>query len=352
MLTGKNGILTQANEAKQKSEIETEKELVKLAHQQWKILESTGGDISEVSVDGGTVQKSEDGQSLIVSFSQTGNAYKIDKAGNITDPSAVQYDTVPDDFWIVSSGSLTINSEYLTPATYTGAYAYSNNSNSVGKFTCKYTKLEIPSVVNGTTVTKIDNKMPNLLNVTNVKVSGGITEIGDQSLVRWAALTNIELPNSLTKIGNGAFAGCASLRNIDIPTGVTSIGGGAFESCISLENVTIPDSVTSIGNESSGYHLGNGSYLYGGRTFKDCIKLKRIYIPSSVSSIGTTSALFSNSDWHGLFNGCSSDLKIYCGASNAQSGWVSGWNKYNSSSTLTTNYGYTRAAYESAIAGN
>jgi len=348
MLTGENGILNQANQAKEETEIATEEELVKLAQQEWKILELTGGDTSGLSKDGMSVQESADGESLIVTFAETGNSYKIDKAGNITDPTipSIQYDTVPDDFWVVSSGSLTINSEYLTTASYSAAQygAYSNYANNTGIFTCDYTKLVIPSEVNGTAITKLDNKMPNLLNVTHVKVESGITEIGLHAFVRWTSLIDVDLPNTVTTIGNGAFAGCSKLETIELPTSVTSIGSGAFYSCVNLKNITIPDSVTSIGNVSDPMVNSNG--LLSGDTFRGCTGLRAIYIPSSVVNMG---AYAGNS----LFVGCSSALQIYCGASEAQSGWVSGWNNYDIvTSPLNVNYGYTRAAYENAIAGN
>ena len=51
---------------------------------------------------------------------------------------------------------------------------------------------------------------------------------------------------SVTRLGHGAFFGCSS-TSITIPNGVTRIDSYVFEGCRSLTNITIPSSVTSIG---------------------------------------------------------------------------------------------------------
>ena len=69
--------------------------------------------------------------------------------------------------------------------------------------------------------------------------------------------TNPEIPSaingvSVTEIGESAFENCTSLTSVTIPDSVTSIGFCAFYNCKSLTSVTIPDSVTSIGDYA--YH--------------------------------------------------------------------------------------------------
>lgn len=236
---------------------------------------------------------------------------------------------------------LTINSEYLTKVNYSGAYQ-GKPSWSAGTFNCDYTRLEIPSKVNGKKVDTINERMPNLLNVTHIKVSEEIEELGLQAFSRWTSLKSVKLPTTLKTVGNGAFAGCSTLKNIVIPNGVTFIGGYAFANCSNLENITIPDSVVNIGNAQS---YNYGCTVAGGYTFSGCTSLKNIYIPANVSEIG-------NSIFGTFYSGQYNDTKIYCGATGPQSGWVSGWNGDGYSSTITINYGYTREAYESAIAGN
>ena len=50
--------------------------------------------------------------------------------------------------------------------------------------------------------------------MTSVKLSEGLTRIGDQTFGRCNALETIEIPASLTSIGNDAFKNCAKLRSI------------------------------------------------------------------------------------------------------------------------------------------
>ena len=62
-------------------------------------------------------------------------------------------------------------------------------------------------------------------------------------------LKTVILPSELKTIGEMAFYNCEGLTSITIPDGVTSIGDEAF-SHSSLTSITIPDNVTSIGNSA------------------------------------------------------------------------------------------------------
>jgi hypothetical protein len=78
----------------------------------------------------------------------------------------------------------------------------------------------------------------------------------------------------------------------------------------------------------------------GNSVFGDCSSLKKVYIPKSVTTINASQ--FYNSP----FRGCSSTLKIYCGASSKQSGWGTYWNYYNTSGQLSVTYNTTREQYD------
>lgn len=73
-------------------------------------------------------------------------------------------------------------------------------------------------------------------------------------------LKTVILPKNLKTIDSGAFLGCEILSNITIPDSVTSIGNNTFYGCSGLTSITIPESMTSIGTSA----------------FYDCISLKTV----------------------------------------------------------------------------
>ena len=137
-------------------------------------------------------------------------------------------------------------------------------------YTGTATELEIPSTLDGYTV----------------------TSIGMGAIDGCSSLTNIDIPDSVTSIGNLAFSSCTSLTSIDIPDGVISIGGSAFMGCYSLAHVNIPDNVTSIGTWAF-YHctsltqvkIPNGVTQIPHQVFEGCTSLTSVFIPESVMYI-------------------------------------------------------------------
>lgn len=132
------------------------------------------------------------------------------------------------------------------------------------------------------------------------------------------------IPDSVDII-DSAYRSNSSITSIQIPYGVTRLEWVSFN-CDKLTNVTIPDSVN-----------------YMCDAFKYCTSLRSIYIPSSVKTIEASTYTSSS------FLGCSSSIKIYCGASSKPSGWDTYWNYRNSTSRLATYWGYTREEYEQAV---
>lgn len=82
--------------------------------------------------------------------------------------------------------------------------------------------------------------------LTNVTLSGDVTEIGSYAFAGCSGLKNIILPETVKKIDSWAFYK-SSILNIAIPDGVNVIGARAFDNCTKLTEVTIGSGVTNIG---------------------------------------------------------------------------------------------------------
>ena len=76
--------------------------------------------------------------------------------------------------------------------------------------------------------------------------------------------------------------------------------------------------------------ISDGVEYIGERAFYQCTSLKKVYISKSVQTI------YVPSQSEPVFDGCNSDVVLYCGASSEPSGWGTHWNYYNYSSQLTT----------------
>ena len=150
------------------------------------------------------------------------------------------------------------------------------------------TAADIPSEIDGVTVTKIgDEAFKQCYSLKSAVIPNSVTSIGYCAFKNCSGLTSLTISNSVTSIGDFAFFSCSSLTSVTIPESVTSIGDCAFLDCSSLTSVTIPESVTSIGDEA----------------FSGCSNLTSVTIPNSVTSIG----------W-----GAFSDTAIY----NAEDSWI------------------------------
>jgi len=286
------------------------------------------------------------------------------------------------------TGSLTIpnsvtsigNLAFQNCSGFNGNLTFGNGIKSIGSYAFRYCSgftgsLQIPN-----SVTSIGSYAFGGCSGFNGSISlgNGITSIGNNAFSGCKSLTgSLMIPNSVTSIGSFAFSGCGGFTghlsigdnvkdigasafrscsgftgSLTIPNAVTSIGSNAFFGCKGFNgSLTIGNSVTSIGDSafsgcsglSGSVTLNNNLQSIGSSAFRGCVGLTSIYIPNSVTTI--TASSYSSSP----FNGCSSSLKIYCGAASKPSGWGTYWNYYSTSSTLATYWNYTRAQYEDAI---
>ena len=107
----------------------------------------------------------------------------------------------------------------------------------------------------------------------SVKVTGGVTRLGDYSFYQYTGLTGADLSEAsqMTEIGSSAFQGCTSLAEVSFPDRLETIESSAFRSCTSLAEALFPDGLSQI-----------GSYA-----FRDCSNLSKITLPEKLTSLMT-----------------------------------------------------------------
>ncbi|MBR6680239.1 MAG: leucine-rich repeat protein [Clostridia bacterium] len=100
------------------------------------------------------------------------------------------------------------------------------------------------------------------ISIETIKISSGITEIGDNAFAFCSKLTSVSIPSTVTSIGDSAFEACIALDAIEIPAGVTELGERVFAHCSALEEVII---------------LGNVSH-FESWAFKGCKSLETLTV--------------------------------------------------------------------------
>ena len=191
----------------------------------------------------------------------------------------------------------------------------------------------IPPVINGTTISKIDDaafskyppyenlKKCDLISVTipetviyigdgafhnnkldNVVIPGSVKYIGKHAFSR-NTLKTLVIPDSVTFLGDSAFSE-NKLTTVSI-LGKPTLGSSVFVSNPLLESVDMPG-VTEMGtavfsgcSSLSSVNLGFGLTTIPNNTFNGCTSLKTIDIPASVDTIGVRA--FSETNLSGTF---------------------------------------------------
>lgn len=105
--------------------------------------------------------------------------------------------------------------------------------------------------------------------LTEVVIPGSVREFGYSIFKNCSALNRVTLPNNLEEIPSAIFSGCTALQNIDIPSSVKTIEQYAFKGSGLLE-IDIPEGVSKI----------------GGNAFRSCNNLRQFSMPDSVTILG------------------------------------------------------------------
>ena len=113
----------------------------------------------------------------------------------------------------------------------------------------------------------------NNVNIEEIIISEGITEIGDSGVTNvfsnCANLRKVTFPKSLVSIGECVFSNCNNLNDVTFQDGLKSIGNYVFSGCTDLQSIVLPDSIISVGDSA----------------FSGCSSLKNICIPEKTERI-------------------------------------------------------------------
>ena len=126
------------------------------------------------------------------------------------------------------------------------------------------------------------------LDLQELAVPEGITEIETAACMGMAQLKIVRLPKSLRKIGTLAFYGCIGLEHIELPKDLKEIGTAAFKGS-GVKEITVPLRVHQMGSEVFADTPLRAAELKSGCTgvamFRGCAQLKKVTLGETVHAL-------------------------------------------------------------------
>ena len=328
-LTGENGILTQATNAKKESSIAQAREEVELAIANLKIEESQ----RDMTYDE-KVKFLEDELKGMYSSQEIQTMLKLSENGGTINHRGFVFE-VDENFNVSFKDEVNLG-EWDSTATPEDCFIWlsdDRNSDDYGTIigyktkVSGYTKLKFPTRCKRVELTYYEDRYRDagttyegsrsfVYNTKEIELPGTVTSIGAYAFSTYSSVTSITIPDSVTSIEAYAFSNCSRLNSITIPQSVTSIGEYAFAWCSNLNNITIENDNVNIdasaiegtafyNNHSNGLiYLGTTAVKYKGqlpansnivieegtKTLADDLFLSQanlisVEIPSSVTNI-------------------------------------------------------------------
>lgn len=290
-LTGDNGIINQAQDAKEQTEISEEKEIVSLASTR-AAGEDKYGNVTKENltkeldnfIGKGKYDLAGDGPFTIV-FKESGRSYIVGEDGGITQP------TNPNIFKYTKEGYITgVKDEYIEAVTTQGE-SYNNSKKYASINNIKISSYQDPS-----TVYYLKEEVGTELYIPTEIEETKIIGIANNAFFAIYNLTKVIIPSEIKEIGDRAFYCCKVLESVELQKGLEKLGASCFENCFELNNIELPDSLLEIG-ESCFYQIG----------------FNEIYIPQSVEIIGAYALPFLD--------------KVYCEVDEQPEEWDKNWNR-------------------------
>ncbi len=292
-LTGDNGILTRATEAKENTVVAQEKEQVEIAYES-ATINKLGETITERELqneldknipDKTIVTENGDG-TLNVLFTDTENSYNVDN-GKVEEELPVTNPYGQDEWimaWTCTDGiwSDTIQAGNVAEGEIVAKLYSTGNRITPEGFTWSDTgqifafnegdeyrlviegkgKMGALMTYEGTSITSAAawhvstaQYMMGLSDtcimpyISEVIICDGITNIGNFAFAGGTSLTKVTMTKDIEEIEMFAFMYNINLSNIRLPINLTSIGHAVFSGCSKLENIVIPINVSNIDSD-------------------------------------------------------------------------------------------------------
>lgn len=142
-------------------------------------------------------------------------------------------------------------------------------------------------------ITKIGNyAFSECKNLKEVILPEGITCIDDYAFYGCTGLTEVVIPESVREFGYSIFEGCSALSRVTLPNNLEEIPSAIFSGCTALQNIDIPSSVKTIeqyafkGSGLLEIDIPEGVSKIGGNAFRSCNNLRQFSMPDSVTILG------------------------------------------------------------------
>ncbi len=260
MLTGNNGIITQAQKARVSTELASYKEQVEL----FKVEEiSKNNDFLDESLTAGksnlfynTQSQGEQGigtirdviENISDEYFEKMEIIKGELLINTKDDNEIEiaqslgikvnpYDIV--DGVLLSSGN------NLALADEEGTLTIPDNVTEIGEGA--FAKEGLKTIIIPGTVKKIaKNAFAYNTTLENVIMQEGVEEIGASAFLNCSNLKNIEFPESIVSIGSVCFQNDVMLDNVKLPSKLTSLSANVFSECSNLKNIELPQNLTEM----------------------------------------------------------------------------------------------------------
>ena len=287
MLTGQNGILNRAGEAKTTNGVAQSEELIKVSVMD--ALTRGTGELTDENLK----------KALSSNLGTEGKDYEI--IGNEEIGWTVTIKENEKDYKISSTGKI---GEIEKVEGKSGEWEVVGNA--VVKYLGDSDNIVIPNYVNGTKITEIGEKIFNDSEKTGtLTISEGIKTIDTYAFASSKFTGELVLPSTLKEIGEFAFAGCSGFTgSLSIPGTVKTIGEWAFSSCMGFDgDLILNNGIEVLGFASfcncQGFKgnlvIGNTVKEIGAQEFVECNFTGELRIPDSVEKIGDTAFLLCGS---------------------------------------------------------